>query len=163
MSMKRITIERYKTPVDGYAGLIEGETDDGRKWIMYLGLDGTPELFWPNRDEDGGVTGDGFNLKDAWGIVRRYLKVENAEPGGPEDMIATFPVFEDGMRGIIFAVSPSDHPRANTQTRMMSFIARMDRAFSQQGPGWEDGWEISDDDREAARWKSADEAAQSSD
>lgn len=60
--MKRISIERYKTPTDGYAGCIEGATDDGGSWIMYLDTQGRPEVFWPERDEDGGVRGIGVPL-----------------------------------------------------------------------------------------------------
>lgn len=61
--MKRITIERYKNAEEvGHAGLIEGETDDGRRWIMYLGKDGAPEVYWPERDEDGGVVGPGVGM-----------------------------------------------------------------------------------------------------
>ena len=68
--IKRITIERYDaakhdTPNGAwpYSGLIEGETDDGQRWIMWLDQQGRPEVFWPQRDEDGAVQGDGILLK----------------------------------------------------------------------------------------------------
>ncbi|WP_065286786.1 hypothetical protein [Mycolicibacter kumamotonensis] len=61
--MKRISIERYKNPAEtGSAGLIEGETDDGRRWIMFLDEQGAPQLFWPERGEDGAVVGAGMSL-----------------------------------------------------------------------------------------------------
>jgi hypothetical protein len=57
--MRRITIERNKNAEElQCAGNISGETDDGRRWIMFLDVDGVPEIFWPDRDEDGGVRGD---------------------------------------------------------------------------------------------------------
>lgn len=61
--MKRITIERYDSAKHDspggwpYSGLIEGETDDGTRWIMWLDKDGRPEVFWPSRDETGAVVG----------------------------------------------------------------------------------------------------------
>lgn len=74
--MKRITIERYNPvpddvplPQDGpvplnavYAGLIEGETDNGQSWVMWLDKNGRPEVFWPNRNEDGSVVGPPVQL-----------------------------------------------------------------------------------------------------
>lgn len=60
--MKRISIERYKTPTAGYAGCIEGETDDGIQWIMFMDETGKPEIFWPNRAPDGGVAGRAIGL-----------------------------------------------------------------------------------------------------
>lgn len=56
--MKRISIERYPnaTELDS-AGLIEGESDDGRRWIIFMDEKGAPELYWPDRDPDGGVRG----------------------------------------------------------------------------------------------------------
>lgn len=55
--MKRVSIERYKTPTANYAGCIEGETDDGTQWIMFMDETGKPEVFWPTRTPDGGVLG----------------------------------------------------------------------------------------------------------
>lgn len=60
--MKRISIERYKTPTAGYAGCIEGENDEGQQWIMFLDAAGTPEVFWPDRTPDGGVYGQAVPL-----------------------------------------------------------------------------------------------------
>ena len=57
---KRIVIERYPEDMAqgcGYAGLIEGETEQGDRWIMWLDLDGKPQIFWPKRDEEGEVKG----------------------------------------------------------------------------------------------------------
>lgn len=61
---RRITIERYPNP-DLYqsAGLIEGEADDGTRWIMWLDPNGMPSVYWPERDhETGAVIGDGIPL-----------------------------------------------------------------------------------------------------
>lgn len=56
--MKRITIERYKDPDQLHsAGVIEGETDNGQRWIIFLDEEGSPEIYWPDRDLDGGVRG----------------------------------------------------------------------------------------------------------
>ena len=85
--MQRITIGRYKpTPggpfvdlpeprVDGedtvvsttdvsayYDGWIEGIRDDGSTWIVWLDATGSPEVFWPRRDENGGVEGEPISL-----------------------------------------------------------------------------------------------------
>lgn len=61
--MKRITIERYKNDDGmGPAGLIEGEDDAGNRWILFLDPLGRPEVFWPERAEDGAVVGDPINL-----------------------------------------------------------------------------------------------------
>jgi len=60
--MKRISIERYKTLVDNYAGLIEGETDDGHKWIIFVDKDGRPVVFWPKRDPSGATVGEPIPL-----------------------------------------------------------------------------------------------------
>lgn len=75
--MQRITIGRYGvvpadiprpadpelTPAqDLYAGWIEGVRDDGTEWIMWLNANGSPEVFWPRRDEDGGVVGEPMDL-----------------------------------------------------------------------------------------------------
>lgn len=47
---------------DAYAGWIEGIREDGSTWIMYLDAAGSPQVFWPRRDPDGGVIGDGIPL-----------------------------------------------------------------------------------------------------
>jgi hypothetical protein len=68
--MQRITIGRYK-PYEGdeplpdgatqvsdlYNGWIEGIRDDGTGWIMWLDSHGNPDVFWPHRDEGGGIMG----------------------------------------------------------------------------------------------------------
>lgn len=57
--MKRITVERYAEPNEvGYAGLIEGETDNGQRWIIWLDAEGAPALYWPERGPDGVVVGE---------------------------------------------------------------------------------------------------------
>jgi hypothetical protein len=62
--MKRITVERTQDPAaTGYAGCIEGVTDDDRRWIMWLDQHGQPALYWPAREEDGSVIGDAINLQ----------------------------------------------------------------------------------------------------
>ena len=56
--MKRISIERYKDSDQlHYAGVIEGETDNGQRWIIFLNEEGAPEIYWPDRDPDGKVKG----------------------------------------------------------------------------------------------------------
>ncbi|ABE67900.1 hypothetical protein PLEIONE_190 [Mycobacterium phage Pleione] len=84
--MKRVTIGRYNTmapedlPVahivaaqrggslkditDSYTGYIEGETDDGRSWILFLDENGAPEIFWAKRGKDGEVFGPPVDLTD---------------------------------------------------------------------------------------------------
>lgn len=84
---KRITIERYNsTPEDvleggplslqdQYAGCIEGETDDGKRWILFVDGDGRPLVFWPDREQDGAVIGDGIDLvPDDAGLQGDYAK-----------------------------------------------------------------------------------------
>lgn len=152
---KRITIERHKDgDQTGCAGLISGETEAGEKWVLFLDADGKPEVYWPERDEDGGVVGDGISMKNAWGALEGHLK-----PQEGEEMIATFPVWEDGIRAILFAVTPANwHARpgqedqpSSTNVRMMGIVARMDNDMA-TGAQVPDGWEISDEDREAARF-----------
>lgn len=89
MSMKRITIERYTQPDPGveltdeeisdpgffYSGCIEGETDDGNRWIMFIAHDGYPEMFWPCREPDGAVMGEGtFLIPDNVGLTGKYAE-----------------------------------------------------------------------------------------
>jgi len=60
---KRISIERYKGEVaEQCAGLIEGETEDGESWIIFMDAKGKPEIYWPQRDEGGGVIGEGVSM-----------------------------------------------------------------------------------------------------
>lgn len=95
--MKRITIGRYETgaPIttspfydhefagtqisgeQAYAGWIEGLTDDDQSWILFIDQQGRPEIFWPNRDDEGGVVGTGIGLQD--GRIRKFLEIM-AEP-----------------------------------------------------------------------------------
>jgi hypothetical protein len=80
--MQNITISRYKPgeltairvhcDADGnelsrgtfepHAGYIEGTRDDGTRWIMFLGPDGSPQYFWPYQEEDGAVIGESIIL-----------------------------------------------------------------------------------------------------
>ena len=70
--MQNITIGRY-TPAeksdltvpegsvdvaDLYAGWIEGTRADGSTWILWLDANGSPDVFWAQRDAGGGVIGD---------------------------------------------------------------------------------------------------------
>jgi len=158
--MKRISIERYKTPVDGYSGLIEGETDDGSQWIMYIDAEGRPEVFWPKRDQLGGVEDGGINLRGEFASVMKRLGVEEGQDD-PDGVVASFPVWDDGMRGMIFAVVPRQHERDNTTTRLIHFVNRLNQAFERDpGKTWTDGWEISDEDRQAASFDSDVSASQ---
>lgn len=89
--MKRITIERYDTPTAGYAGCIEGETDEGQQWIMFLDPAGTPEVFWPERDPEGGAHGKAIAL--TYEQVRREVDIRMAKmrdilgSGSPQDIV----------------------------------------------------------------------------
>ena len=76
--MQRITIGRYKPTPGGpfcdlpvavesegetiFDGWIEGMRDDGSTWIMFLDSTGDPTVFYPQREEDGGVIGEPINL-----------------------------------------------------------------------------------------------------
>lgn len=79
--MNNITIGRYKPydlPVniktedgepiavvdiaDLYDGWIEGVRDDGSRWIMWLDAKGNPTVFYPRRDEDGGIACESIDL-----------------------------------------------------------------------------------------------------
>jgi hypothetical protein len=68
--MKRITIERYNREAHNtpngwsYSGLISGETNDGRRWIMWLDEDGAPAVYWPERESDGAVVGEPITLTE---------------------------------------------------------------------------------------------------
>lgn len=53
-------IERIEKTHDGW---IEGIRDDGSTWIMFLNAAGSPEVYWGQRDPDGGVIGDGLPLE----------------------------------------------------------------------------------------------------
>jgi hypothetical protein len=58
--VKNINVERYDHPsiTRAWSGLIEGVRDDGSTWILYLDANGSPALYWADRDPDGGVIGD---------------------------------------------------------------------------------------------------------
>ena len=61
--MKHIRIERYKHQIaEQFAGLIEGEREDGSRWIIYLDENGSPCVYFPQRDPDGAVLGDPIPL-----------------------------------------------------------------------------------------------------
>lgn len=134
--MKRITIGRYTKPdldveaippnvvredgdydiTEHFSGWIEGETDDGKSWIMWIDAQGHPKVFWPERDEHGAVVGDvGINLSTdplCFSDVRRALKPTDEEGG----LITAYPVVRadeeggqdmDGWRGLLFLVAPN--------------------------------------------------------
>ncbi|CAA0134561.1 Uncharacterised protein [Mycolicibacterium vanbaalenii] len=75
--MQRVTIGRYReipadiprqenfVPAqDAYSGWIEGVRDDGTEWILFLDSEGSPSVYWPNREarsvepDGGAVVGD---------------------------------------------------------------------------------------------------------
>lgn len=70
--MQNITIGRYRPASDSglivppgsvdvadlYAGWIEGTREDGSGWILWLDAQGSPDVFWGQRDPDGGIVGD---------------------------------------------------------------------------------------------------------
>ncbi|MBF6326567.1 hypothetical protein IU451_29145 [Nocardia cyriacigeorgica] len=71
--MKNISIGRYgprETIDDGYTGYIEGARNDGSTWILFLDADGSPALYWADRDSGGGVIGDPVILTDVPGYSR---------------------------------------------------------------------------------------------
>lgn len=79
--MKRITIERYtnEDPESKdwrpYSGLIEGETDSGRRWVLWLDHDGTPDVFWADREEDGTVVGEpSWLIPDDEGLFGKHAE-----------------------------------------------------------------------------------------
>lgn len=55
--MSNIQIERYQDQsiTKDWAGCIY---DDNESWIIFLDADGRPSLYWPQRDENGGVIGE---------------------------------------------------------------------------------------------------------
>lgn len=56
--MQNITIERYEDKPT-WGGLIEPAD---RSWIIFLDATGKPEVYWAERDADGGVVGPGVPL-----------------------------------------------------------------------------------------------------
>jgi hypothetical protein len=154
--MKRISIERYKNvEEDGRAGLIEGETDDGQRWILFLDAAGKPEVYWPERADDGEVVGEGIPLRrrGQFAGVFEHLGVPDdadADPNLPE-VITTFPVFfpddtemrydenqrclndpneEGAMHGIVFAVVPGE---GSASERMCRFLISLSEGFTGRG------------------------------
>ncbi len=58
--MHDIKVERYRNPDEiGYSGCIQ---DEDRSWIIFLNEEGTPTLYWPSRDKNGGVIGTPVSL-----------------------------------------------------------------------------------------------------
>jgi hypothetical protein len=55
--MSNIQIERYQdqSVTKDWAGCVY---DDAESWIIFLDKDGRPSLYWPERDENGGVIGE---------------------------------------------------------------------------------------------------------
>jgi hypothetical protein len=53
MRMQNIEVERYDEGVHGWLGNIQPED---RSWIIFVNDEGRP-VFYPHRDEDGGVVG----------------------------------------------------------------------------------------------------------
>ncbi|MFE3052346.1 hypothetical protein [Nocardia sp. NPDC059239] len=62
--MKNIRVERYAHPsiTSDWSGLIEGERSDGSRWILFLDENGSPELFWAQREDNGATIGDPIQL-----------------------------------------------------------------------------------------------------
>ena len=66
--MRTITIGRYT--LDGseprtFTGYVEGLSNSGQSWIVYLDDDGLPALYWPRREESGAVIGQPIDLQSA--------------------------------------------------------------------------------------------------
>lgn len=118
---KRISIERYKGDVaEDCAGLIEGETEDGEQWIIYMDAKGRPRVYWPRRDEGGGVMGQGLPLNQGpfGGVIHILTDGEDLDiAANPQAIVSTWPSWADnvevngglaGMRGAIFAMVPGE-------------------------------------------------------
>jgi hypothetical protein len=74
---KRISIERYKNADEvGSAGLIEGETEDGERWIIFMDTNGKPQVYWPRRDENGAVHGAPVPMAGPVGPSQRMAKLK---------------------------------------------------------------------------------------
>jgi hypothetical protein len=142
---KRISIERYKNADElGSAGLIEGETESGERWIIFMDVEGRPSIYWPNREPDGGVIGEGIPLdRGVLGAVFRQLKVESED-----ELVSTFPIWEEreenpesiwGMRGIVYAVVPGD---LTPGQKMAVFLKHLS-----------EGWQLSTPERRLAKMK----------
>jgi len=59
--MSNVTIGRYdhESITKTYAGWIE---PGDKAWIIYLDADGRPALYYPEREPNGAVIGDGIRL-----------------------------------------------------------------------------------------------------
>jgi hypothetical protein len=59
--MSTLTIGRYEheSITKDYAGYIEPAD---KSWIIYLDADGKPSVYYPEREADGAVIGDGITL-----------------------------------------------------------------------------------------------------
>jgi hypothetical protein len=58
--MGNIQITRYvNTQELGYSGYIE---PDNGSWIIFLDSEGKPDVYFPERDENGAVVGDGIPM-----------------------------------------------------------------------------------------------------
>lgn len=59
--MSTLTIGRYQheSITKDYAGYIEPAD---QTWIIYLGADGKPAVYYPERETNGAVIGDGITL-----------------------------------------------------------------------------------------------------
>jgi hypothetical protein len=117
--MRRISIERYKEPA-GFAGLIEGASDDGQRWILFIGDDGMPYEYFGKRDpKTGAVTGERILLNenarrvcdDAIGEkIESDLADIRTDWGDEGGVVTSFPAFEDDdgriFRGRIYVEGP---------------------------------------------------------
>lgn len=166
--MKRITIERYNPVPDdvplpeggpipvnaAYAGLIEGEADNGDRWVMFLDRNGRPEVFWPKREEDGAVIGDGIKLDRVPGQFSGVFSMlgvqddaDSWDENGPRNpgVVSCFPVWHPGkdiptdkggvyppdtMRGVVFAVVPGEG--LSVRDRMRKFLDATSEGFKEE-------------------------------
>lgn len=64
--MSNINIGRYsyvEAPSESpWSGWIEGETDSGQRWIIYLDDHSRPAVYWAHRESDGTVIGEPIKL-----------------------------------------------------------------------------------------------------
>ena len=161
--MRRIVIERNKNAEElGCAGNISGETDDGRKWILFLDADGMPRIFWPERDELGGVVGKGIHLAHRLDYAEVFDKLGVKEGDVDDEVVACFPLWKDteesnvragiaGMRGMVFAVVP----REGTAAQKMSwFLHHVNRVSAYPAVDLEE--EEQDVDAEGRIWGTSD-------
>lgn len=55
----RVASDDPELAARGYTGWI---ADNAETWIIFLGPDGRPALYWPNREESGAVIGEPVEL-----------------------------------------------------------------------------------------------------